>query len=100
MRNQLCAAFAAFTVLTAGAAAQLTPLVDYYQRFDRGITIGTNVTTLVPGTIRWNALLSQLQYYHTGGYWTSIGSGSGGGALIGCGGNTGGVEAARCGAVG
>ena len=79
MRNQLCAAFAAFTVLTAGAAAQLTPLVDYYQRFDRGITIGTNVTTLVPGTIRWNALLSQLQYYHTGGYWTSIGSGSGGG---------------------
>ena len=39
MRNQLCAAFAAFTVLTAGAAAQLTPLVDYYQRFDRGITM-------------------------------------------------------------
>ena len=33
MRNQLCAAFAAFTVLTAGAAAQLTPLVDYYQRW-------------------------------------------------------------------
>ena len=40
MRNQLCAAFAAFTVLTAGASAQLPPLVEYYQRFDGGLTNG------------------------------------------------------------
>ena len=74
MRNQLCAAFAAFTVLTAGAAAQLTPLVDYYQRFDRGITIGTNVTVTLPGTLRWSALTTNLQVY-SGTNWTSIAGG-------------------------
>ena len=78
--KKLALFFLAALLLPLAAPGQFLPLTDYSQQFDRGITIGTNVTTLVPGTIRWNASLSQLQYYHTGGYWTSIGSGSGGGA--------------------
>lgn len=77
--KSLCAALAAFLFGVAGAAAQLSPLSDLYQRFDRGITIGTNVSVELPGTLRWSDAVTNLQVY-AGTNWTSIAGGSGGGS--------------------
>ena len=48
----LRAATAVFLLFAAAAAAQLAPLSNYWQRFDRGLTLGTNAWTNAAGTLR------------------------------------------------
>ena len=75
------AAFLAILFAAASAAAQLAPLSNYWQRFDRGLTLGTNAYTNAAGTLRWNAV-SLLPEFSDGADWTAIGTGTGSGGTL------------------
>ena len=70
---QLVAVCAAVFCLPAGA--QPVPLSNYWQRFDRGLTLGTNAFTNAAGTLRWNPA-SLVPDFHDGTAWRPFGTGS------------------------
>lgn len=78
--NRLFAALGLFFLAAAAASAQLSYMSNHWQRFDRGITVGTNAFTDEIGTIVFDSAMSSL-LYSDGISWHSLGAGGGGGSV-------------------